>query len=100
MANENNLNDFSTICMYEVEPWPKSESMLYYLCTKVMSFEIIIYFWWGWNMTGESSTKNFKITKYTEVLYSDLNRLITSNPSDLDLIFFDSFDFFQSKRMN
>ena len=50
-------------------------------------------------MTGESSTKNFYITKYTEVLYSDLNRIITSNPSDLNLIFFiDNFHFFLKQK--
>ena len=36
-------------------------------------------------MTGVKYQK-FEITKYTELLYSDLNVIVTTNPTDLDLI--------------
>ena len=36
-------------------------------------------------MTGVKYQK-FEITKYTEVLYSDINVIVTTNPTDLNLI--------------
>ena len=35
---------------------------------------------------GGVKYQKFEITKYTEVLYSDLNVIVTTNPTDLNLI--------------